>query len=86
MACDFVVQRQDRWGFAQLACNMAIKETCSPDSKTKGGMKGFILKKGIVNRWLLSHKQRVVIMKDCKFMAGKDLEERARKDLDNARL
>ena len=45
-------------------------------------MKGLTLKKGAVNQWLLSYHQRAAIMKGCKFMAGKDQEGRARKDLD----
>ena len=86
MAGDFVVQRQDICGLAQIACDLAIQQTCSRDSKTKGGMKGLTLKKGTVNRWLLCHQQRAAIMQDCKFMAGNDFEERAQKDLDNALL
>ena len=86
LAGDFVVQRQDRYGFAQIACDMAIEQTCNRDSKTKGGMKGLTLKKGAVNRWLLSHHQRAAIMKECKLMAGKDQEGMARKDLDKARI
>ena len=77
LAGDFVVQRQDRYGFAQIACDMAIEQTCNRDSKTKGGIKGLTLKKGAVNRWLLSHHQRAAIMKECKLMAGKDQEGRA---------
>ena len=37
-------------------------------------MKCLTLKKGAVNRWLQSHHQRAAIMKECKFMAGKDQE------------
>ena len=74
LAEDFVVQRQDRYGFAQIACNMAIEQTCNRDSKTKGGIKGLTLKKRAVNRRLLSHHQRAAIMKECKFMAGTDQE------------
>ena len=85
LAGDFVVQRQDRYGFAQTARDMAIEQTCNCDSKTKGGMKVLTLKKGAVNRWLLSHHQRAAIMKECKLMAGKDQEGSARKDLDKAR-
>ena len=77
MTGDFVVQRQDRYRFAQIACDMAIEQTCNRDSKTKGGMKGLTLRKGGVKRWLLSHHQRAAIMKKCKFMAGKDQEGRA---------
>ena len=86
LAGNFVVQRQDRYGFAQIACDMAIEQTCNRDSKTKGGMKCLTPKKGAVNRWLLSHHQRAAIMKECKLMAGKDQEGRARKDLDKAMI
>ena len=48
---------------------------------TKGGMKGLTLKKGTIDRWLLSHHNRATIMKECKFMADKDQEGRVRKDL-----
>ena len=66
---------------------MAIKQTCNHDSKTKGWMKGLTLKKAALNRWLLSHHQRAAIMRERKFMAGKDHQEgRARKYLDNARI
>ena len=63
---------------------MAIEQTCNRDSKIKGGMKG--LTQEAVNRWLLSHNQRAAIMKECKFMAGKDQEGGVRKDLDKARI
>ena len=87
MAGDFVVQRQDRYGFAQIACAMAIEQTFNCDSKTKGGMKGLItLKKGAVNRWLLSHHKRATTMKECKFMASKDQEGRVQKYLHKARI
>ena len=78
----FIVQRQDRYGFAQIAC---IKQTCNRDSKTKGGMKSLTLKKGAVNRWLLSHHQRASIMKTCILMTGKCQEGRARKYLEKTR-
>ena len=87
MAGDYLVQRQDRYGFAQIACDMAIEQTCNGDSKSKRGMKGLTIQKGTVNRWLLLWcYYSAAIMKECKFMAGKDQEGRARKDLDKARI
>ena len=83
---EFVIQRQDRYGFSQIACDLAIEQTCNRDSKTNGGMKGLTLNKGAVNRWLLSHHHRAAIMKECKLMAGRDENERSRKDLDVARM
>ena len=49
-------------------------------------MKGLTLKKGTIDRWLLSHHNRATIMKECKFMADKDQEGRVRKDLHKARI
>ena len=86
LAGDFVGQRQDRYGFTQIACDMAIEQTCNRDSITKGGMKVLTLKKGGGNRWLLSHHQRAAITKECKCMVGKEHEGSVRKDLDKARI
>ena len=86
LAGDFVVHRQERYGVAQNAYDMDIEQTCNRDSKTKGGMKCLTLKKGVVTRWLPNHQQRAAIMKECKFMAGKEQEGRARKDLDKERI
>lgn len=83
---DFVVQRQDRYGFSSVACDMAIEQTVNRDSKTKGGMKGLTLNKGAVNRWLLSHHQRAAIAKECQRMAGKGDSDRTRKDLDQTQI
>ena len=85
MAGDSVVHRQDRYRFSQILCDMAIEQTCNHDSEIKSGMKGLTLKQGAVNRWLLSHHRRAAGMKECKFMAGKYQEGRARKDLDKDR-
>ena len=50
-------------------------------------MKNLTLKKGAVNRWLLSHRQRAAIMKECTFVAGKDQEgtKRSRQGKDRTR-
>ena len=65
---------------------MAIEQTSNCDSKTKGGMKGLTLKKGAVNRWLLTYHKRANIMKECKSLAGKDHEGRVQKDLHKAKI
>ena len=83
---EFVVQRQNRYGFSCVVCDMAIEQTANRDSKTKGGMKGLTLNKGAVNRWLLSHHHRAVIAKECQRMAGKDDADRTRKDLDQSQI
>ena len=82
----FVIQKQDRYGFTFVACDMEIEQTVNRDSKTKGGMKGLTLNKGAVNRWLLNHHQWAAIAKECQNMAGKGKTERGRKDLDETRI
>ncbi|XP_077972179.1 uncharacterized protein LOC120332986 [Styela clava] len=79
---EFVVQRQARYGFSQVACDMAIEQTCNRDTKTKGGMVGFTLNKGASQRWILSHPERAQITKACFGYAGRDSQGRDRKDLD----
>ena len=56
------------------------------DSKTKGGMTGFKLCKGAVNRWVLAHHERAGISHACKNLAGKDETYRTRSEIDNARM
>lgn len=46
----FSVQRQDSYGFAGIPCDMTIEQTVNKDSKTRGGLKGFTVNKGAVNR------------------------------------
>ena len=81
---DFVVQRQERYGFSQVACDMTIEQTCNRDTKTKGGMVGFTLNKGASQRWILSHPERAAITRSCFEYAGMDVQGRTRKDLDVA--
>ena len=57
----FVVQRQDRYGFSQIACDQLIEQTMNRDSKTKGGMTRITTRKGAVNRWILAHHHRAAI-------------------------
>ena len=40
---DFVVQRQDQYGFSLIACDQLIEQTLNKDSKTKGGLTGISL-------------------------------------------
>jgi len=79
---DFVVQRQERCGFSQVACDMTIEQTCNRDTKTKGGMVGFTLNNGASKRWIMSHPERAAITRCCFEYVGRDAQERTRKDLD----
>ncbi|XP_071822275.1 uncharacterized protein [Apostichopus japonicus] len=84
-AGEFVVQRQDQFGFSQIACDQTIEQTCNRDTKTKGGLTGFTLNRGAVHRWILSSHERAAITKECQTMAGKFLHSR-KKDLDKTRI
>ena len=81
---EFVVQRQNNYGFSQIACDQLIEQTLNRDSKTKGGLTGITMNKGAVNRWILSHHHRATIAKECRLMAGQESCCSSRKDLDKA--
>ena len=83
---EFAVQRQDRYGFSQVECDMCIEQTCNRDAKTKGGLIGFTTNHGAVLRWLLTQHRCSAITNECKAMAGKEDEARLRKDLDQSRI
>ena len=69
---EFVVQRQNNYGFSQIACDQLIEQTLNRDSKTKGGLTGITMKKGAVNRWILFHHHRATSAKECRLMAGQE--------------
>lgn len=72
----WTVQRQKRYGFSSIACDQAIEQTANRDSKTKGGLIGFTLNKGAVERWILSQSERSAITRQCQVMAGAVDDER----------
>jgi hypothetical protein len=73
---NWTVQRQHRYGFSAIACDQAIEQTANRDSKTKGGLVGFTLNRGAVNRWILSQSERSAITRQCQKMAGVVDDER----------
>eukprot|EP00057_Strongylocentrotus_purpuratus_P019489 XP_011673963.1 PREDICTED: uncharacterized protein LOC105442958 [Strongylocentrotus purpuratus] len=85
-AGNFVAQRQQNHGFAQVACDQVIEQTANRDSKTKGGLTGFTLNKGAVYRWTLSQHERAAITRECQEMAGRNTSTRQRIDLDRSRI
>ena len=68
------VQRQKRYGFSLISCDQAIEQTVN--SKTKGGLIGFTLNKGAVERWILSQSERSTITRQCQIMASAVDDER----------
>lgn len=59
----FVVQRQQEYGFAQVACDQVIEQTANHNFKSKGGLTGFSVNKGAAQRWTLIQHERAGISK-----------------------
>ena len=68
-AGDFVVQRSGN-AFSQVAVDHTIEQTINRDTKSQGGIIGFSLNKGAVQRWLLTSHERAAITQACREMAG----------------
>ena len=69
-AGEFVVQRSTSSSFSQVAVDQTIDNTINRDTKSKGGIIGFSLNKGAVQRWLLTSHERAAITQACREMAG----------------
>ncbi|XP_048584137.1 uncharacterized protein LOC125563185 [Nematostella vectensis] len=67
---DFGVQRNATHGFTQVSVDQTIEQTLNRNTKTKGGIVGFILKKGAVQRWVLMAHMRAQFVDRCREMAG----------------
>ena len=67
---NWTVQRQNRYGFSAVPCDMTIEQTANRDSKVKGGVVGFTLNAGYMHRWLLSQPERSAIARKCQELAG----------------
>ena len=66
----FAVQRPENSGFSQIAVDHTIEQTVNHDTKTKGGIIGFSLKKGALERWLLTAHERAKICQNLYTMAS----------------
>ncbi len=64
------MQRTDRHGFSQVPVDQTIEQTLNRNTKTKGGIIGFSLKQGAVQRWLLTAHSRAAFVDKCRDMAG----------------
>ena len=67
---DFGVQRTTSHGFSQLPVDQTIEQTLNRNTKTKGGIIGFSLKKGAVQRWMLTAHARASFVDRCREMAS----------------
>ena len=72
---NFLVQWQDNHRFSAVACDQTIEQTINRNSKTKGGVLGFLMNPTLVHQWLLLQSERAAITERCKSMAGVDREQ-----------
>jgi hypothetical protein len=66
---DFGVQRISKHGFAQVPVDQTIEQTLNRSTKTKGGIVGFSLRKGAVQRWMLTAHSRAAFIDRCRSMS-----------------
>lgn len=84
---EFAIQRSSWNDFDQVAVDHAIEKTVNCDTKCNGGIIGFSLQKGAVQRWLLKSHEWAAMTQACRTMAGVSYEgEAVHKELGKARL
>lgn len=74
-AGEFVVQRTNNSSFSRVPVDQTIEQTVNRDTKTKGGIIGFSVSNGSVQRWLLTFHERAAITQACREMAGIQLTD-----------
>ena len=67
---EFAVQRTAYKGFSRVAVDHTIEQTVNRDTKTKGGIIGFSLKKGTVQRWILTAHEHAEIVGNMRSMVS----------------
>ena len=72
---DFGVQRNNTHGFSKLPVDQTIEQTLNRNTKTKGGIVGFSLKRGAVQRWMLTAHARATFIDRCREMASLDCKD-----------
>lgn len=83
---DFGVQRNNTHGFSQVPVDQTIEQTLNRNTKTKGGIVGFSLKKGAVRRWLITAHVRAAITDKCRAMANMNDHQTEHKEMTQARM
>lgn len=68
-AGEFAAQRSTG-SFTQVAVDQTIEQTINRDTKSKGGIIGFSVNKGAVQRWLLTSHERAATTQACREIAG----------------
>ena len=83
----FAVQRGHASPFSQIPIDQTIEKTINRDTKTKGGIVGFSLNRGAVQRWMLTAHERAAVTQNLKKMMGiKQSETSAMKEMRTARI
>ena len=86
-AGNFVVQRSCGSPFSQVPVDQTIEQTVNRDTKTKGGIVGFSLNKGAVQRWLLTSHERAAITQVCREMSGLEFpDDHTKKEFGRKRM
>lgn len=69
---NFGVQRSTSHGFSQLPVDQTIEHTLNRSTKTKDGIIEFSLRKGAVQRWMLTAHSRAELADKCRVMVSMD--------------
>ena len=69
---DFGVQCYSH-GFSQLPIDQTTEQTLDRSTKTKGGIIGFSLKKGAIQRWIITAHDRAEFIDKCRHMAATEI-------------
>ena len=73
--------------FSGHPVDQTIEHTVSRDTKTRGGIIGFSVNKGAVQRWLLTSYERAAITQACREMAGlQQIDGVTEKEIGNTRM
>ena len=85
---DFGVQRATSHGFSQIPVDQTIEQTLNRSTKTKGGIVGFSLRKGAVQRWMITAHSRASFVDKCRKMTTGVQESQCRlhKETSSARI
>ena len=74
------VQRNSHHGFSMVAVDQTIEQTVNKNAKSKGGIIGFSLKQGAVQRWLMTAHERAAVIDKCRSMTGLTAQTTTHKD------
>ncbi|XP_078353866.1 uncharacterized protein LOC144638547 [Oculina patagonica] len=85
---DFGVQRSTSHGFSQMPVDQTIEQTLNRSTKTKGGIVGFSLRKGAVQRWMVTAHSRAAFVDKCREMTTgvQESQRRLHKETSPARM